>query len=128
MRSVICLLFVGMMVSMHSCTPEEAQPRDGITMNFEDEHLVGGWTEQSLDWDVGLADYELLKLRLREEEPDLEIGPLLRIETQVVAGFNVRLTARYRKGQQSGVIQAVVFHAIDGSRSLNQHIFFSEIP
>ncbi|GEM_PF-4078503 len=80
--------------------------------------LVGGWTEQPLTWDTALSDLELLKTLVRESHPSWTLKTVQKVESQVVAGFQVRLTMTYSDQEGEKSLRATYFHDIDGKIEL----------
>ena len=82
-------------------------------------NAVGGWTEQPLDWDTALKDFELVKEKANADHPEWTSLTLRRVESQVVAGFHVRLTVAYNDASGENLLRAVLFHDIDGNITLD---------
>lgn len=103
-----------------SCTSSPSAQQDGAVLGFDFDESVGGWKEQPLEWQTAQEDYALLRQALILQNPNIELLDLLKVETQVVAGFNLRLTAKYRKGEETGLVQGVFYHNINQEVSLNE--------
>lgn len=87
---------------------------------------VGGWTDQPLEWQTAQNDYEILRQSLRLQNPLIELLEIIRVETQVVAGYNVRLTVRYRSADETGRILAVFYHDLQQKVNLTEVEFFRD--
>lgn len=114
------LLFILLPCALTGCQQSPPAHNDGLAPGFETAPTVGGWQEQSLDWETARQDFERLRDYLQAEDPSLSSLELIRVETQVVSGYNLRLTVRFRKGDRTGVMQAIFYHDIHQNVSLDR--------
>jgi hypothetical protein len=63
---------------------------------------------------------------LEEHKPQLSIETVEEAYTQVVAGTNIRLIARARRGEEPGTVEAELFIGLDDSRSITEYAFRTE--
>jgi hypothetical protein len=115
MKKNVFLLFV----LLFSCSSQAPAQLDGITPPSDTQNQVGNWKEQDVTWDVAQKDYQILKEKLKSSEPHITLVELVKVETQVVSGYNLRLTVRYSKANQSGLLQAIFFHDINQNVTLD---------
>lgn len=118
MRSALVL--TSALVAMLGCHQIPPSQNDGLAPGFEAAPTVGGWQEQSLDWETARQDFERLREHLRVKDPSFSSLELIRVETQVVSGYNLRLTVRFRKDDRTGVMQAIFYHDIHQNVSLDR--------
>lgn len=114
------LLYIFFLVIFLSCTSSSTAEQDGIIGVNDSDMIVGGWRDQPLDWQTAKDDYEILRQKLRLENPQVKLLEIIRVETQVVAGYNVRLTVRFRNAEESGQIVAVFYHDLRQTVSLTE--------
>lgn len=93
-------------------------PTESAAREQTSEQLVGDWVSQDLGSPLVEENRMILTAILSKRNPDVTVGRLRGVWSQVVAGYNVRMMADYTQGGKSGVLTAIIFHDLEGNAFL----------
>lgn len=79
------------------------------------EDLVGDWLEQDLSRPIAQENVEILTSIMSKTHPDVTITQVRGVWTQVVAGYNARIVADYKKGGTTGILTAILYQDLAGN-------------
>jgi hypothetical protein len=107
-------LFTLLLVSLLACQgSEEPMPEP-----LPDTPLVGGWADQDVKSDITLTNLGFLVENLLTEGQEITIETVLSAETQVVAGYNIRLTISGTLNGEPGIGTALIYSDVSQEKSL----------
>jgi hypothetical protein len=110
MKNIIALLLISVLACQGS---EEPMPDQN-----PDSPLVGGWTEQDVKAEITLSNLGFLVETMILDGQEITIEKVLKSETQVVAGYNVRLTLAGELNGVPGTGAALIYTDLSQEKSL----------
>jgi hypothetical protein len=110
MKKRIALLLITLLACQGSEEPAPDPEPDGP--------LVGGWVQQDVKADITLSNLGYLVESLILDGQQIAIEKVLSSETQVVAGYNIRLTISGTLNGVSGVGTAVIYSDVSQEKFL----------
>lgn len=83
---------------------------------------AGAWVEQSPESEMIHKAYELMKMEIAKEHPEIVPGVVEKVWTQPVSGINYRFICEYKntKTNKSGKFEAVIYKNLEGNISLTR--------
>ncbi len=134
-------LMVALIVVLVSCSSKQQEAKvsssvassaEGIKPDLAEQEkrsqenvaLLGGWTMQNLDWDRAQEDFTRLQELLLVQNPDFVLRSMTKVESQVVAGINIRLTCTGNQNGKTKKVLATFYHDLEGAVKLTELKFY----